>query len=129
MPLIADARTRAAAAATKVETLTTQTTLLAGVHAPDGIDDLQKQADAAAAFAAKTREAADEATQALADAGDAARTGPQRPVLELARDRYAQHADHLARKDGIEAAAEQARAAAQARRRSSRRRRRGPGRP
>ncbi|MFD7626630.1 AAA family ATPase [Streptomyces sp. NPDC059851] len=109
VPGVDVAHTRAGRARAHVEKLRTELSLLTSLRTPDGIEELQQHAEEAHEATQQAHEAADAAAQALSDATDAARSGPQRAVLEVARSRYADKAALARRRDEVIAAAEPAR--------------------
>lgn len=108
VPRISQAHGRADEAQARADMLRTETTLLAPIRTPDGIEQLQRSTEEADQAVQAARDLADQATQTLADATEAARTGPQRPLLEVASDRYTEQATLTGRRDQVHAAAEAA---------------------
>jgi exonuclease SbcC len=108
VPQITAAHTSAHAADARADTLRGETALLTSIRTPDGIEELQRQATQAQTAARQARDAADAAAQTLFDATQKAQSGPQRSDLTRTRDRYAEKADLVGRRDGVIAAAERA---------------------
>lgn len=111
VPQITEAHTRAHEADARADRLRDETALLTSIRTPDGIEELQRQATQAQAAARQARDDADAAAQALSDATKEAQTGPQRSGLTLTRDRYAEKAALVGRRDGVIADAERAQGA------------------
>ncbi|MFE2267153.1 AAA family ATPase [Streptomyces griseosporeus] len=109
VPRVAEAHSRASDAQARVATLRTELARLTPLRTPDGIEELQRHAVEAQTAAHTARDAADAAAQTLADATKAAQSGPQRAVLNIARDRYTEMAGLVGRRDAVIAAAQRAR--------------------
>lgn len=108
LPRIAEAQARAGDADARINKLRVETALLTAIRTPDGTEELQRHTDQAHQTAQTARGLADTAVQALTDATEAARSGPQRAVLEVARSRYTEQATLAASRDAVIAAAEHA---------------------
>ena len=109
VPRIAQAQADAKDAGTRIDKLDAEISLLTAIRTPDGIEELQRSTQEAHQAAHKARDVADAAVQALTDATEAARSGPDRTVLEVTRDRYTEQATLAGRREAVTAAAEHAR--------------------
>lgn len=113
---IRDARTDAAQARSDAQAAAGHVTALAAIAVPDGTADLGRALTAAENAETAAAAAADEAATALTTAAAAVAAGPQKPALERAQERYADHDELAARRADVEAAATRAAALVETRR-------------
>ncbi|MYY13500.1 AAA family ATPase [Streptomyces sp. SID4919] len=108
VPHVDKAHARARDAHARADTLRSEADLLTSIRTPDGIEELQRQAAEAQTATQDARDAADTAAQTLSDATEAAQSGPQRTVLQVAGNRHSEKAALVGRRDDVIADAEHA---------------------
>jgi len=91
MPALTAARDREAEAQALAARLTDEVRVLSTLRTPEGVAELDRRRNAAAAALAQARSAADSADRARLDAQDRRATGPDRAHLEQVRRDHAEH--------------------------------------